>query len=100
MMAAAELTTWLWRALVHCPPASLFWASLAYRVGVLDGQEQLRRQLGADLHQAGRGWVEETGWKPGRPSHAELQRRRGEPVDQVRRNLHRPSDHNPGGNPR
>lgn len=86
MNARDDLRGWLWYALTHCPPASLIWASLGYRAGLIDGREQLRRELAADLAAAGAAWHE---WRDvaGRPSHAELQRRRGEPVDQMRRNI-------------
>lgn len=88
--ATEDLRGWLWFALTKCPPAALIWASLGYRVGVIEGREQLRRELAIDLMEAGAAWRAETGWKPGHPSYAELQRRRGEPVDQVRRNHAQP----------
>lgn len=87
---SADLAARLWRMLVHCPPASLLWASIGYRAGVIDGREQLRADLAADLAQAGRAWRTSADLGIGRPSHAELQRRRGEPADQMRRNLDRP----------
>jgi len=64
----------LWRLLLDCPPDALYWASLGWRVGLLEGQADERKAIaraGEDLIRAPQ-WHETIK----RPTYDELAARR------------------------
>jgi len=65
----------LWRAMLDCPSEALYWASLGWRIGLLEGTAEVHREIG----RAGLDMVATREWRETikRPTFAELQRRRG-----------------------
>lgn len=91
----AELADWIWRRLAAAPPTAHWLLGLAYRAGLIDG----RYQTAVDLEQAGREAARNSRAILKQPRHAQLQARRGEPADQMRRNLTQPARRPATGRP-
>jgi hypothetical protein len=74
----AEQADQFWRLMTPCPPHALYWASLGYRIGILDGKQALINDLERAGRNAARRAIADGTFA--RPTFAELQARRYGPA--------------------